>query len=58
LRLRTAFEAVAEERGYEVARALFTGNPLAAFEGRPLPYEPEQPEVAPTVRRRKRFSFF
>jgi protein-tyrosine phosphatase len=58
LRLRQAFEAVAVRRGASVAQALFTDNPLAALEGRPLPYEPEQPEVASRSRRRKRFSFF
>jgi len=39
---------------------LFSENPLAAFEGRPLPYEPKQPIVDPKApaARRKRFSFF
>jgi protein-tyrosine phosphatase len=55
LRLRKAFEEVAARRGPSVAQSLFIDNPLAAFEGRPLPY---QPEVAPAARRRKRFSFF
>lgn len=43
-----------------IARALFRENPLAAFEGRPLPYEPEQPDVSMSSRgpRRKRFGFF
>lgn len=60
LRLRQAFEAVAEKRGEGVARALFFDNPLAAFEGRPLPYEPEPPEESERAapRRRKRFIFF
>ncbi len=61
LRLRKAFEATAEKRGEEVAQALFFDNPLAAFEGRPLPYEPEPPEEAERTaprQRRKRFLFF
>jgi protein-tyrosine phosphatase len=61
LLLRGAYDAVASRRGQEIAQALFHDNPLAAFEGRPLPYEPEQPEA--TARssrsgRRKRFIFF
>ncbi len=60
-RLRKAFDAVAKRRGEEVARALFHDNPLAAFEGQPLPYVPEPPESdtsVPGFRRRKRFLFF
>ncbi len=61
LGLREAYEAVKTRRGEEVAQALFHDNPLAAFEGRALPYEPEQPEVAARssrMGRRKRFIFF
>ena len=61
LRLREAYEAVVKRRGEEEARALFRDNPLAAFEGRPLPYVPEPPEDeghARAARRRKRFFFF
>ena len=59
LRLREAYDAVAAQQGESIAQALFCDNPLAAFEGRPLPYEPEQPEVeASSTRRRKRFIFF
>jgi protein-tyrosine phosphatase len=61
LRLREAFETVAEKRGEGIARALFFDNPLAAFEGRPLPYEPEPPEESSRSaprHRRKRFIFF
>jgi protein-tyrosine phosphatase len=61
LRLRAAYQAVAEKRGEGVAQALFLDNPMAALEGRPLPYEPEPPEAAGrSVRtgRRKRFLFF
>ena len=60
LQLRAAFDVVAKRRGEEVAQALFRDNPLAAFEGRSLPYEPEQPNPSapPQYRRRKRFLFF
>jgi len=61
LQLRDAFAAVAERRGEEVAKALFRENPLAAFEGRSLPYEPEaaDPDAKPPqYRKRKRFIFF
>jgi protein-tyrosine phosphatase len=61
LQLRAAFDAVAKRRGEEVAQALFRDNPLAAFEGRSLPYEPEQadPGAKPIqYRKRKRFIFF
>ena len=59
LQLRAAFDAVAERRGEEVANALFRDNPLAAFEGRSLTYEPEpaDPNAKP-YRKRKRFIFF
>jgi protein-tyrosine phosphatase len=61
LQLRKAFEVTAQKRGEGIARALFVDNPLAAVEGRPLPYEPEPPEessrTAPSPRR-KRFIFF
>ncbi len=59
--LGEAYKVVAERRGAAVAKALFEENPLAAFEGRPLPYEPEQPEVTARTKpagRRKRFIFF
>jgi protein-tyrosine phosphatase len=61
LQLRPAYDVVAERRGEAVAEALFHDNPLAAFEGRVLPYEPEQPDPrAKSVpyKRRKRFLFF
>ena len=61
LQLRAAYDAVAERRGEAVAQALFHDNPLAAFEGRSLPYEPEQldPAAKPMqYKRRKRFLFF
>ncbi len=65
LRLKETFDHVAKMRGKEIARALLIDNPLAALEGRPLPWVPEladyagggrQGPLAP--RRRKRFWFF
>ncbi len=62
LRLKEAYGVVAERWGESLAQSLFRENPLAAFEGRELPYKPELPLVAdqltPPVRRRKRFIFF
>ena len=57
LRLRPAYEQVADQFGEEKARALLQENPRAAFEGRHLPHVPEVREVA-APRRRKRFFFF
>jgi protein-tyrosine phosphatase len=59
--LSEAYKIVAKKRGEEVANALFTENPLAAFEGRPLPYQPEPPaeeNAASGFKKRKRFIFF
>jgi protein-tyrosine phosphatase len=60
LRLREAYEKVEALRGEEVADALFRENPAAAFDGRPLPYEPEQEEVSRegSTPKKKRFFFF
>jgi len=62
LRLKEAFDRVAETRGEDVARALLVDNPLAVFEGRPLPWVPELPldsELSSSAtRKRKRFWFF
>ena len=62
LRLREAYAVVAARWGEQMAQSLFRENPLAAFEGRDLPYEPQIPSApdltAPPVRRRKRFIFF
>ena len=60
LLLHQAYTVVAERRGDDVARALFRDNPLAAFEGRPLPYSPDPPDVeaAQPPPKRKRFWFF
>jgi protein-tyrosine phosphatase len=57
LKLKFAYDEIAARMGEERANALLIENPLAAFEGRPLPYVPElAPEAEP--RRRKRFFFF
>ncbi len=61
LQLRKAYDAVSARFGEPRAQALFVDNPLAAFEGRPLVYEPEQPDIAAQPehsRRKKRFIFF
>lgn len=62
LRLKACFEKVARTHGEDLARALFVGNPLAAFEGRPLPVVPELVEEESPVdaaqSKRKRFWFF
>lgn len=64
LRLKPAFDALAESKGESFARALLEENPRAALESRPLPYRPEpadwkglenKTESSP---RRKRFWFF
>jgi protein-tyrosine phosphatase len=57
LRLQPAYQVVRDEFGDAKARGLFDENPMAAFEGRELPYVPE---VAVDVKagRRKRFLFF
>ncbi len=54
-KLRAAYEAVRSEFGKEKAEALLVENPLAVFEGRPLPHVPEIVEVPP---KKKRFLFF
>ena len=51
--LSPAYKLVAKRLGEAVAGALFHDNPLAAIEGRPLPYLPE-----PLPRRRKKFLRF
>lgn len=57
LRLQPAYEIVREQFGDFKARALFFDNPMAAFEGRELPYVPEVAAEGKPVRR-KRFWFF
>jgi hypothetical protein len=55
---------VAKIHGEDVARALLMDNPLAAFEGRPLPFVPETSEDSSREsdsrgpRGKKRFWFF
>ncbi|MGB6876749.1 MAG: CpsB/CapC family capsule biosynthesis tyrosine phosphatase [Candidatus Acidiferrales bacterium] len=41
LRLKPAFDALAESKGEDLARALLEENPRAVLEGQPLPYLPE-----------------
>ena len=57
LKLGPAYATVRNQLGEEVANALFRENPMAAFEGRELPYVP-QPEVEQPRPPRKRFFFF
>ncbi len=59
-KLREAYDWVAQRRGAAVAQALFRDNPLAACEGRPLPYVPEPagPGSPPAGGRKRRFWFF
>lgn len=54
-KLRPAYDVVRAEFGPETAEALFVSNPLAAFEGRPLPHVPE---ITPEQTKKKRFIFF
>jgi protein-tyrosine phosphatase len=64
LKLKETFDLVAKTNGDNVARALLVENPLAAFEGQPLPHVPElsedfAPQKDGTQKpRRKRFWFF
>jgi protein-tyrosine phosphatase len=55
VKLRFAFEAIAEKHGRLLAEALLVENPLAALNGQPLPYIPE---VAATAERHKKKRFF
>jgi protein-tyrosine phosphatase len=57
LKLQPAFDIVKEQFGEQKAQALFLDNPLAAFEGRELPYVPEI-AASEEIPRRKRFLFF
>jgi protein-tyrosine phosphatase len=58
--LGEAYRRVVELRNEETALALCVENPLAAFEGRPLPWTPEPTGAVASgpERRRKRFWFF
>jgi protein-tyrosine phosphatase len=57
LKLKFAYDEIAARMGEGRARFLLVENPLAAFEGRPLPYIPDLSVDAATPRR-KRFFFF
>lgn len=57
LQLSSARELVRSQFGEEKAQALFVANPLAAFEGRELPYVSEVADERP-AKPRKRFFFF
>ena len=57
LKLQPAYDVISEKFGDIRARALFSDNPFAAFEGRELPYVPEvTPDEKPKAK--KRFLFF
>ncbi len=56
VKLRFAFDAIAQECSEALARALLVENPMAALGGEPLPYVPEP--AAKPQRRKKRFFFF
>jgi protein-tyrosine phosphatase len=63
LRLRETYDEIAKTRGEETARALLVENPLAAFEGSPLPYVPDVCEDGESAesgwpKKKKRFWFF
>jgi protein-tyrosine phosphatase len=63
LRLRETYNEISNTRGEETARALLVENPLAAFEGNPLPYVPEVCEDGDSAeagwpKKKKRFWFF
>src|SRR5579859_5096622 len=57
VKLRFAYEAIAKDKGKELAEALLVENPKAAFGGAALPFVPE---VGANVesRKKKRFFFF
>jgi protein-tyrosine phosphatase len=55
--LQGAYEVVEKEFGEETARALFVENPMAAYEGKDLPWVPEL-EDERLGKKKKRFLFF
>jgi protein-tyrosine phosphatase len=57
VKLRFAYEAIAKDRGRDLAEALLVENPRAAFGGVALPYVPEIAAIVER-RRKKRFFFF
>jgi protein-tyrosine phosphatase len=58
IQLRPAYDVVEKTFGKDMALALFVDNPMAAFEGRDLPFIPELEEDRVQKKRRKRFIFF
>ena len=63
LRLKEAYEFVEKNYGEETARATLIENPMAAFDGKPLPWVPELDDdigLSPgaTPIKKKRFWFF
>jgi protein-tyrosine phosphatase len=56
-RLLPAYEVVRKQFGEERAQSLFVDNPLAAFEGRELPYVPEI-VMEEKKEKKKKFLFF
>jgi protein-tyrosine phosphatase len=57
LKLKFAYDAIAQQMDAETAKALLVDNPQAAFDGQQLPYVPEiAADLEP--RKRKRFFFF
>jgi protein-tyrosine phosphatase len=61
LRLKQTYEHISRTYSEETARALMVENPLAAFEGRPLPFIPELADGEGSdggANRKKRFWFF
>lgn len=57
-RLREAYDLVAARCGPPVTNALFHDNPLAAWQGEPLPWTPEPAAVAAPSSAPRRFFFF
>jgi protein-tyrosine phosphatase len=57
MKLRFAYDAIARDRGQQLAEALLVDNPLAAYDGESLPYVPE-PATSLERRKKKRFLFF
>lgn len=57
LKLKFAYDAVAERCGEAKALSLFVDNPMAAFEGKALPYVPEVSQES-KIEKKKRFFFF
>jgi len=64
LRLKETFERVSKNYGGDVAQAVMIDNPLAAFEGKSLPWVPELDDDiglspgATVIKKKKRFWLF